>query len=47
MSCIFSPCFLKWEGALRHSKNGALGSYGVSEVGVDDAASMLTHLPLF
>jgi hypothetical protein len=47
MSCIFSPCFPKWEGALRCSGNGTLGSYGISEVredGVD--TSMLTHLPL-
>jgi hypothetical protein len=46
MSYIFSPYFPKWEGALRRSGNGALGSYGISEVevaGVD--ASMLTCLP--
>jgi hypothetical protein len=47
MSCIFSPCFPKWEGALRRSGNGTLGSYGISEVGEDRVdTSMLTHLPL-
>jgi hypothetical protein len=45
-SCIFSPCFPKWEGALRRSGNGALGSYGISKVGADGVdALMLTCLP--
>jgi hypothetical protein len=47
MSCIFSPYFLKWEGALRRSGNGALGSYGISEVRADGVgALMLTCLSL-
>ena len=47
MFCIFSHCFPKWEVALKRFGNGALGSYGISEVRVDDAdASMLTCLPL-
>jgi hypothetical protein len=46
MSCIFSSCFPKWEDALRRSGYGALGTYGISEMGSYEDVSLITCLPL-
>ena len=47
ISCIFPPCFSKWEGALKGSWNGTRGSYGISGVEADgEEALVLTCLPL-